>query len=170
MKRKLIATIVGSALIGMPVAYAQQTYDSHDRQMRSMSDGRIGGTNEPSATSGAVPSTSPQQGIHESRPSLRSSRDSSGAYRSIAADTSQRPSGVRGWWQSFQDRVDDGPSKNFMQYSLTDGDIGGTNVPSATSGAVPSTSPNIDMAELREDGRLGGDNRLYFRAPHVTKR
>ena len=38
-------------------------------------------------------------------------------------------------------------------YNLTDGNIGGTGVPSASSGAVPSTSPNEDLELLSSRAR-----------------
>lgn len=81
---------------------------------RSPTDGRAGGAGVPSSTSGAVPSTQPNQ-------------DAGTAPRSTLE---RAPT-----WRS-DPQASAGDERN-----LTDGRSGGTNLPSPQSGATPSTSP-----------------------------
>lgn len=55
------------------------------------------------------------------------------------------------WW-----RLDREP--RVTTYSLTDGDSGGAGVPSAVSGAVPSTSPAEDLVRLKSGDHASVSN------------
>lgn len=85
---------------------------------RSATDGRSGGTGVPSSSSGAVPSTQPQEDA-----------STRGGYRT-------QPYVVDRPVSSSAPGMPSNPER-----SVTDGRSGGTNLPSPQSGATPSTSP-----------------------------
>ena len=89
------------------------TTDPMQNPQRSATDGRSGGTGVPSSSSGAVPSTQPQDDA-----------TTRGGYRTEP---------YRG--------TTSGMTAPNPERSLTDGRSGGTNLPSPQSGATPATSP-----------------------------
>jgi hypothetical protein len=116
-----------------------------DNAYHSPTDGRSGGAGIP-AENGVVPSTLPL--VSSGEPPYPPSRYAAGTYY----DRSAGPVGSTD------------PMRN-PERSATDGRSGGTNVPSATSGAVPSTQPPEDARAGRE---IGGYRDPAYRGPSPT--